>query len=68
MPTKEYTNGEVTIKWQPEKCIHSGVCVKMLPKVYHPKEHPWIKPENATSEELISQVSKCPSGALSMKE
>jgi uncharacterized Fe-S cluster protein YjdI len=45
-----------------------GVCVKTLPKVYNPKERPWIKMENATSEELMSQVSKCPSGALSYKK
>jgi predicted GNAT family acetyltransferase/uncharacterized Fe-S cluster protein YjdI len=68
MIKKEYSNGEVTIVWKPEKCIHAGVCVKTLPKVYNPKEKPWIKPENASSEELIAQVSKCPSGALSIKQ
>ncbi|NJX14547.1 (4Fe-4S)-binding protein [Tamlana crocina] len=26
---KEYTNGEVTIVWNPEACIHSGICVKV---------------------------------------
>lgn len=67
MKTIEYTNGDVTILWKPELCIHAGVCVKLLPKVYNPKERPWCKPENATSEELINQVSKCPSGALSIK-
>jgi hypothetical protein len=68
MKTKEYSNGDVTILWKPEKCIHSGICVKTLPSVYNPKERPWIKPENASSEELIKQVSKCPSGALSIKQ
>ena len=33
----EYTNGELTIIWQPEMCQHAGICVKMLPNVYHPK-------------------------------
>lgn len=33
----EYTNGELTIVWQPEMCQHAGICVKMLPNVYHPK-------------------------------
>lgn len=66
MASKKYTNGEITILWQSEKCTHSGVCVKTLPKVYNPKELPWVKPENATTEELINQVSKCPSGALSI--
>ena len=68
MEHKEYSNGEITIVWQPKLCIHSGVCVKTLPKVYNTKERPWIKPENATTEELISQVAKCPSGALSIKQ
>lgn len=39
---------------------------KILLAIYHPAEKPWIKPENATTEELIAQV-KCPSGALSFK-
>tara|TARA_R110000796_G_scaffold183498_2_gene300068 strand:+ start:170731 stop:170940 length:210 start_codon:yes stop_codon:yes gene_type:complete len=64
MNTKEYSNGEITILWQPDKCIHSGICVKTLPKVYNPKEKPWMKVENASTNELINQVSKCPSGAL----
>ncbi len=62
--TKKYTNGELTIVWQPSKCIHSGVCVKKLPKVYHPKERPWITIENASTEELIPQIDACPSAAL----
>jgi predicted GNAT family acetyltransferase/uncharacterized Fe-S cluster protein YjdI len=68
MANKEYSNGEITILWKPEKCIHSGMCVKTLPKVYNPQEKPWIKLENASSEELIDQVAKCPSGALSIKQ
>ena len=68
MYTREYTNGEITIIWKPEKCIHSGICVKTLPGVYNPKDKPWIKPENAQTQELISQVAKCPSGALSIKD
>jgi uncharacterized Fe-S cluster protein YjdI len=63
--SKEYTNGDITVVWKPSKCIHAGVCVKTLPEVYHPKEKPWIKPEMATTEQLKSQIIKCPSGALS---
>lgn len=63
----EYSNGELSIVWQPELCRHAGICVKTLPNVYHPKERPWIKMENATTEELIAQIKMCPSGALSYK-
>lgn len=68
MEQHEYSNGEVTIIWKPSLCQHAGICVKLLPKVYNPKSRPWIKPENASSQELIYQVKQCPSGALSIKE
>lgn len=65
---KEYTNGDITVVWQSGKCIHSGNCVKNLSAVFQPKEQPWVKMDNATSEQIIAAVSKCPSGALSIKE
>lgn len=67
MEKKEYTNGEVTIIWQPAKCIHSGICARTLPAVYKPKEKPWINPQNASTEEIIAQVKQCPSGALTYR-
>ncbi|MCD2260278.1 (4Fe-4S)-binding protein [Psychroserpens luteolus] len=63
--TKEYSNGEVTIVWKPEACIHSGICVKGLGAVFQPKERPWIKIDAASTEILVNQVKACPSGALS---
>ena len=65
---KEYQKNNLTVIWQPKKCVHSGVCVKTLPKVYDPKTKPWIRPENALKEELKSQIDACPSGALSYRE
>ncbi|QNJ96856.1 (4Fe-4S)-binding protein [Constantimarinum furrinae] len=63
--TKEYSNGEVTVVWKPELCIHSANCVKNLPEVFKPKDKPWIQPNNAGSEDLMAAIKKCPSGALS---
>lgn len=65
--TKTYSNGEVTVLWQAEKCIHAAQCVKNLSSVFQPKEKPWIKLENGTSEEIRAAVALCPSGALQMK-
>lgn len=65
---KEYTNGEITLVWQPGKCIHSANCVRNLPAVFQPKEKPWIKIEGAELEEIVAAISKCPSGALSIKK
>lgn len=61
---KEYSNGELTVVWKPDLCIHAGECVKRLPNVYKPKEKPWINLENADNEALIRQINSCPSGAL----
>ena len=61
----KYSNGEVTTVWQPELCSHSGNCVRGLPEVFKSKEKPWITPEGVSTEKIISQVKKCPSGALS---
>jgi uncharacterized Fe-S cluster protein YjdI len=66
--TKKYTNGEVTIVWQPSLCIHSALCWKGeagLRSVFNPMEKPWIKPEGADTQSIIEQIKKCPSGALS---
>ncbi len=62
---KEYSNGELTVVWEPTKCIHAGVCVATLPKVYDPKAKPWIAVENGTTQELKNQIDQCPSKALS---
>jgi uncharacterized Fe-S cluster protein YjdI len=65
---KKYSNGEVTIVWKPEMCIHSRICwgkVGSLPEVFNPKERPWIKPGGASTERIIQQIKQCPSGALS---
>jgi uncharacterized Fe-S cluster protein YjdI len=65
---KKYTNGEVTIVWQPDMCIHSKVCWNSatgLPTVFDPRAKPWIKPEGASTVKIVDQVNKCPSGALS---
>ena len=61
----QYKNEDLTIHWDPSKCVHAGVCVRSLPNVYNPRERPWVKIENASSKELKAQINKCPSGALS---
>lgn len=60
-----YSNGEVTIVWQPKLCKHSAVCVRGLPKVFNTQRRPWIDIHAADTNALIEKVRKCPSGALS---
>jgi uncharacterized Fe-S cluster protein YjdI len=61
---KKYANGEVTVVWKPSECIHSGICFHGLGEVFNPRKRPWVTLENSTTEIIIDQVKKCPSGAL----
>ncbi len=65
MEKKNYSNGTVTVVWQPKLCIHSGNCVRGLNSVFNTRKSPWINMEGADTETIIRQVDKCPSGALS---
>jgi len=60
-----YKNNDVTVAWKPEQCIHSTICWKGLLDVFNPQKRPWVNMEGATTEMIIEQVRKCPSGALS---
>jgi len=62
--TKKYTNGEITVIWQPHLCVHATTCFTELPKVFIPYERPWIKMDGATTEEIIDTVGRCPTDAL----
>lgn len=64
---KRYSNGEVTVVWKPQLCVHSGVCFRGLPQVFDPRRRPWIAIDGAASAAIVAQVGKCPSGALSYR-
>ena len=65
---KKYSNGEITVVWEPGKCIHATKCVQGLPDVFDIKAKPWINIDGADSQSIINQVKNCPSGALSILE
>jgi uncharacterized Fe-S cluster protein YjdI len=64
---KKYEGNGYTVVWNPDKCIHSAICIKGLPRVFRRNERPWIDLNGAGDEEIIAQVKACPSGALSLE-
>lgn len=66
--TKLYPGDEVTVVWKPEMCAHSGNCFRGLPAVFDPRRRPWVVMSNGTTEEIVAQVARCPSGALSIRK
>ncbi|GHT73364.1 hypothetical protein AGMMS50262_04340 [Bacteroidia bacterium] len=61
---RHYSNGEITIVWKPALCIHVKYCWKELPEVFDPDKRPWTNPYGASTERIIQQINRCPSGAL----
>lgn len=61
---REYTNGEITIVWQPKLCIHSTFCWRESPEIFNPEKRPWVHASDISSEKIIKQIERCPSKAL----
>ena len=64
--TKTYSNGEVTVVWKPDLCVHSAICFHGLPAVFDPRRRPWVDVQAAPSASIVEQVRQCPSAALSL--
>ena len=59
-----YETDRITVTFDPNVCMHTGVCVRGLPMVFDVERKRWIRPELASPEDVAAQVSRCPSGAL----
>ena len=63
-----YETAAVTVTFDPNRCIHSGVCLRTLPAVFDVRRRRWVRPELAAAGDVIAAVRKCPSGALQIRE
>ncbi len=67
MRRKEYEGKEITVTFDMSRCIHARNCYLKLPDVFDPSQRPWVRPDNATGEEIAAMIRTCPSGALGFK-
>jgi uncharacterized Fe-S cluster protein YjdI len=59
-----YQAPSIEVTFDPNICIHSGVCLRGLPRVFDVRRKRWVQPEHASPESVADQVKRCPSGAL----
>ncbi|MDY0099569.1 MAG: (4Fe-4S)-binding protein [Bacteroidales bacterium] len=64
---RKYSNGEITVYWKPEACVHASYCYRELIEVFDPGRRPWVDMSAASTERIIEVVNMCPTEALSWK-
>jgi uncharacterized Fe-S cluster protein YjdI/CDGSH-type Zn-finger protein len=62
--TQAYSNDEITVRFDPNICQHSAVCIKNLPTVFDIHNQRWINVDGDSPDKIVELISKCPSGAL----
>lgn len=61
---QEYHSDEISVTFDPNRCIHSARCLQGLPEVFDVRERRWIMPENSDADRIAQVIRRCPSGAL----
>ncbi len=61
---ENYQGAKVTIHDNRGICAHAGRCTDGLSAVFRLGQEPWIDPNGATPDEIVTTVRQCPSGAL----
>ena len=59
-----YETDQVRVTFDPNVCMHSGVCLRTLPAVFDVQRKRWVQPEHASADAVMAAVARCPSGAL----
>jgi len=57
-----YETADITVTFDPNVCIHSGVCVRGLPLVFDIKRKHWVRPDLASASDVATQVARLCAG------
>lgn len=64
MTKRTYSNDQIAVHWDSERCIHTGWCSASLEAVFDVNKRPWVQLEGAEVDAVVATVEQCPSGAL----
>ena len=56
--SKEFSNKEITVTYDPCICTLSGKCAKELSHVFSDTVIPWINLDDGETEEIIQQIKR----------
>ncbi|WP_203258941.1 (4Fe-4S)-binding protein [Hyunsoonleella ulvae] len=62
--SKEFSNKDITVTYDPCICQLSRKCAKELSNVFSDSVIPWVNLDDGKTEDIIKQIKRCPSGAL----
>jgi CDGSH-type Zn-finger protein/uncharacterized Fe-S cluster protein YjdI len=60
----EYKGQEITITYDPKRCIHAKECVHGAPSAFNPNDKPWVHPDASPAHRTAEVIRACPTGAL----
>ena len=61
---QRYETPEITVTFDPNICVHSGVCVRGLRAVFDVSRRDWVRADAAPADAVAAQIDRCPSRAL----
>lgn len=61
----DYEGAKVDVRWDGKLCIHVGECGRSECSLFEGGRKPWCDPDQATTDEVVEVVERCPTGALS---
>jgi uncharacterized Fe-S cluster protein YjdI len=62
--TRVYQDDGITVTWDPTLCIHTAICLRLLPEVFDVNARPWIDITGADADAIAATVRACPTSAL----
>jgi CDGSH-type Zn-finger protein/uncharacterized Fe-S cluster protein YjdI len=64
----EYQGESETVTWDRRLCIHVGECGRAKGDLFENGRKPWCDPDVADRAEAAAVVSRCPTGALALRD